>query len=121
MKFADTMVLRTESSETGQKNYTVAGLPLSTALVYALLFGVAFWFYGDTVDQRAFYDARFSRLLRVAQDLSRFSCRPVKCAAARLPIVTGTYRDAAGLYFIPLSRCILPLFGCSPLYSTRWA
>jgi hypothetical protein len=60
------------SSETGQKSYTVAGLPLSTGLVFATLFVVAFWFYGAVWVRAPVMEPDSWTYLRAAQDLSHF-------------------------------------------------
>ena len=83
------------SSETGQKTYTVAGLPLSTALVFATLFVVAFWFYGAVWSGAPFTAPDSQSYIRVAQDLSDFHVDQLNVRPPGYPlllVLTGTGR-----------------------------
>jgi hypothetical protein len=72
MKPTDTIVLTAKSSEAGEKIYTVAGLPLATALFYASLFAAAVWFYGVLWPSAPIMVSDSSSYLSTAQRLLDF-------------------------------------------------
>jgi hypothetical protein len=95
MKAMKTLVAATNSAEIGKKNYTVVGLPRSTALIFATLFAVGFWFYGVVWTGAPFTVADSQGYIRVAQDLADFHVDELNLRTPGYPfllVLTGTGR-----------------------------
>jgi hypothetical protein len=90
----------TNFPEAGQKIYTLGGLPLWTAILYAALFSIAFCSYSLLWKKAPVMEPDSDSYLRVAQDLSDFHIDQ-----------------------LPLRRCccILHRFGCLPAFFTALA
>ena len=103
MKTAETLVAVTNSSEAGQKNYTVAGLPLSTAIVYASLFAVAFWFYSAVWTGAPFLAPDSPGYIRVAQDLSDFHVDQLNARPPGYPLLLVLTGSGRPLFYTSLA------------------
>jgi hypothetical protein len=94
-KVTETVVVSTNSFEVGQKIYTIAGLPLSTAIVYVSLFSVAFWFSSAVWTAAPFIVTDSPGYIRAAQDLSDFHVDQLNARPPGYPmllVLTGSGR-----------------------------
>src|SRR5437867_313165 len=103
---------------------TVAGLPLRTAAVYALLFAGAFWFYTAVWATVPIMQPDSWSYLKAAQDLSDFHIDQLQSRAPGYPlllVLTGsTELPSRALFFVSLLlhfACIWLL--ASVLYHAR--
>jgi hypothetical protein len=100
MKPTDTMVLRANSSEAGEEIYTVASLPLSTALFYASLFAAAVWFYGASWPSAPIMDSDSPTYLSTAQRLLDFHISQERTPGYPLLLVlTGSSHSPTRMLF----------------------
>ena len=121
-KLAHTEVFPTNSLEAGQKKYTVAGLPLSTAIVYVLLFAVALWFYTTSWVTAPIVVSDSPTYLSTAQRLLNLQISELRTPGYPLLLVlTGSAQSPNRTLF--LFRCcyILRPFGYLPVFSTSLA
>ncbi len=70
-----------------QKIHTIAGLPLWTAIVYASLFAIAFWFYSILWIRAPIMAIDSGGYLRAAQDLSDFHIDQLQERAPGYPLL----------------------------------
>jgi hypothetical protein len=105
VKVTDTVVVSINSSETEQKVYTIGGLPFSTAIFYASLFVVAFWFYSVLWPSAPIMEPDSGGYLRTAQDLSDFHIDQMQERVPGYPLLlllTGASRSPRTLFFVSL-------------------
>lgn len=92
---ATKILVAADSSETEQKIHTVAGLPLSTALIFAILFAVGFWFYSALWTGAPFAAIDSQGYIKVAQNLADFHVDQLNARTPGYPlllVLTGTAR-----------------------------
>jgi hypothetical protein len=102
VKVTDTVVVSTNSSEAGQKTHAIAGLPLSIAIIYALLFFISFLFYSTLWPNAAIMKPDSSSYLKAAQDLSDFHIDQLQERAPGYPgflLLTQSSRSPSRLLF----------------------
>jgi len=105
VKVTDTVVVSTNSSEAGQKTHAIAGLPLSIAIIYAILFFIAFWFYSTSWPSAPIMEPDSSSYLKAAQDLSDFHIDQLQERAPGYPLfllLTESSRSPSRLLFLGL-------------------
>ncbi len=103
MKFDGTVALQANSSEQAQKIYTLAGLPLSTGILFASLFAVAFWFYGAVWSGAPFTATDSSGYLTVARDLSDFHVDQLNARPPGYPMLLVLTGQGRPLFYTSLA------------------
>src|SRR5262245_50863532 len=71
VRVTDTVLVSSNCSEAGQER-AIAGLPLSSAIIYVILFVIAFWSYTILWKNAPVMTPDSGSYLRTAQDLSDF-------------------------------------------------